>query len=144
MDLCLSLIVWVVKYGSVGQEWFFSPGVVPVKICFGEEEWEDGKKAMLMILPLCLAMDDSPQHGDANNPCVDSNTYAHANTCKSTSCALQWCIFEPLKVTVHDLAQTDPEKTSASSLWCCINVKLEYIWTSNQNLEEHWRATFLC
>lgn len=54
MNLCLSLIVLFVKYESVGQEWSVGASTVPVKICSGEVEWEDGKRAMLMILYHCV------------------------------------------------------------------------------------------
>lgn len=135
MNLCLSLIVLFVKYGSVGQEWFISASAVPVKICSGEVEWEDGKRAMLMILPLCLAVDDSPRHGGANNHCVGGNTYAHTHTCKSTSQALQSCIYETLTyaaVLLTWLWLTQPVQSQtarSSSSWLCrINVKLFRIY----------------
>lgn len=56
--------------------------------------WEEGHANDLIAL--CLARDDSPQHGRANIQRVGSNTYAHTHTCKSTSPALQSGRFETL------------------------------------------------
>lgn len=54
MNLCLSLIVLFVKYERVGQECSISASAVPVEICSGEVQWEDGKRATLMIFYHCV------------------------------------------------------------------------------------------